>query len=73
MAEADKRRREAEIVRLKGLIDECVLRLRDLCIFIYAKVISEKDLKAFTKTYAEINHEIDSIEYKIFKLQQKVK
>ncbi|MGL4352784.1 MAG: hypothetical protein ACRCTP_02365 [Aeromonas popoffii] len=73
MADAKKRRNEAELAALQDEIDERVLRLRDLTIFIYAKVISNEDLQKFTKAYAKISNEIDVLENQIFTLKQKAK
>lgn len=73
MADAKTRRKEAELSALQDEIDERVLRLRDLTIFIYAKVISNEDLQKFTKAYAKISNEIDALENQIFTLKQKAK
>lgn len=73
MADAKTKKVEGEIASLQDEIDERVLRLRDLGIFIYAKSVDDENLKAFTKTYAKISNEIDILEHQIFKTKQKVK
>lgn len=73
MTPADKRRIEAEVENLRNEIDSEILRLRDLMIFIGSKSITDEQLKTFTKTYAGVSGNIDALDNKIFKLNQKVK
>lgn len=70
MANATARRNEAEKLDLQDEIDERVLRLRDLTIFIYSPACSDEQLKAFTKTYGRISDEIDGLQYKLSKLSK---
>lgn len=62
-----------KIKELQDEIDELVLRLRDLTIFIYSPSCNDEQLKAFTKTYGRLSGEIDTLDNQIFKLKQKVK
>lgn len=64
---------EEQINELQDQIDELVLRLRDLTIFIYSPACNDEQLQAFTKTYAKLSNEIDVLDHKIFKLKQKGK
>lgn len=64
---------QAEIDKLQADIDERVLRLRDLNIFVTSKACTDEQCKKFTKAYADISNEIDVITNSIFKLKKRIK